>query len=249
MTTQRWKLTVEYDGSPFVGWQWQENGMSVQQALEEALFKLTGQEIRTTAAGRTDAGVHARGQVVHCDVPKNRDAKAMSEGLNFHLKPHPVAVLQAEMVPDSFSARMSAVERSYCYRIINRAAPLTFEQNRAWWVARPLKAKAMHEAAQALIGTHDFTSFRAAECQAKSPLKTLDEFKVEQDGEEIRCYVRARSFLHHQVRNMVGTLALVGAGKWSKADVATALAACNRASAGPTAPACGLYFMAVKYTD
>ena len=243
----RWKLTVEYDGGPFVGWQRQDNGLSVQEALETALFKLTGQKTLTTAAGRTDAGVHAFGQVVHCDVDDNRDMKAMTAGVNFHLKPHPVSVRAAELVPADFSARTSARERRYLYRILNRPSPPALDAGRVWWVPRPLNAALMHEAAQRLVGMHDFTSFRASECQALSPVKTLDELTVQQNGDEIEIHARARSFLHHQVRNMVGTLSLVGYGKWTADDVTTALRARNRAAAGPTAPPQGLYFMSVLY--
>lgn len=243
----RWKLTLEYDGGPFVGWQWQENGLSVQQVLEEALAKLAGEAVRATTAGRTDAGVHALGQVVHVDIAPARSAKDMRDGLNYHLKPHPVSILDAVEVDESFNARTSARERQYLYRILNRRSPPALEAGRVWHVMQQLDVAAMHDAAQALIGHHDFTSFRAAECQAKSPLRTLDELSVSRVGEEVHIFTRARSFLHHQVRNMAGTLALVGHGRWTRDDVAAALAAKNRAAAGPTAPPQALYFMKVVY--
>jgi tRNA pseudouridine38-40 synthase len=243
----RWKLTLEYDGGPFVGWQRQENGLSVQQVLEEAAAKLAGAPTHITAAGRTDAGVHALGQVVHLDVTKARSAKDMRDGLNFHLKPHPVSVIDAQEVADDFHARTSARERRYIYRILNRRSPPAIDAGRVWFVPYALDTAAMQRAAQFLVGQHDFTSFRASECQAKSPIKTLDELAVTQRGEEIEVLARARSFLHHQVRNMVGTLALVGAGKWNPLQVRQALEARDRAAAGPTAPPEGLYFLEVRY--
>ena len=243
----RYKLTLEYDGTPFVGWQRQENGLSVQQVLEEAIRRFCGETVKTTAAGRTDAGVHALGQVAHADLAKAWPGERVREALNFHLRPHPVTVLAAEAVPEEFNARMSARSRRYLYRILNRRAPPAVERGRVWHVARPLDAPAMHVAAQALVGRHDFTTFRAALCQAKSPVKTLDRLDVTQEGEEIRVTALARSFLHHQVRNMVGTLKLVGEGKWSAEDVARALAAKDRARGGPTAPPDGLYLVEVGY--
>lgn len=243
----RWKIIIEYDGAPFNGWQRQENGMSVQQALEEAAEKFCGEPTLIHAAGRTDAGVHARGQVAHFDTLKTRTAKDVRDGLNFHLKPHPVAVLEAEEVSDEFDARRSATERQYLYIINNRRAALALERGRQWHVPYALDAAAMHEAARELLGNHDFTSFRAAECQAKSPIKTLDELNVSRLGDEIHITARARSFLHHQVRNMVGTLVLVGQGKWSALDVRKALEARDRAAAGPTSPPDGLYLMKVLY--
>lgn len=243
----RWKLTLEYDGGGFVGWQRQDNGPSVQQALEEAVTRFCGETVRAHAAGRTDAGVHATGQVVHLDIAKETTGETVRDALNFHLKPAPVAVLAVEPVEDGFHARFSATGRAYLYRIVNRRAPLALERGRAWLVGAPLDAASMHEAAQALVGRHDFTSFRAALCQAASPVKTLDRLDVMRHGEEIAIVAEARSFLHHQVRNMVGTLKLVGEGKWTKADVACALAARDRAAAGPTAPPEGLYLTGVKY--
>ncbi len=243
----RYKLTLEYDGAGFVGWQRQDNGPSLQAALEAAVLGFCGEAVTVQGAGRTDAGVHALGQVAHVDLAKETDADTVRDALNFHLKPAAVAVLAAEVVDDDFHARFSALERAYRYRIVNRRARLALDRGRAWFVPQPLDAAAMHDAAQALLGSHDFTSFRARECQAKSPLKTLDVLDVTRDGEELCIEARARSFLHHQVRNMVGTLKLVGEGKWSRADVARALEARDRAAAGPTAPAEGLYLVSVGY--
>ncbi len=243
----RYKLTLEYDGRGFVGWQRQDNGPSVQAALETAVQRFCAESVCVEAAGRTDSGVHALGQVAHVDLDKATDAETLRDALNFHLKPAAVAVLSAEAVAPDFHARFSATERRYRYRIVNRRARLTLDQGRAWFVPVPLDAGAMGDAAQALAGRHDFTSFRATECQAKSPVKTLAALEVSRAGEEIRIEARARSFLHHQVRNMVGTLKLVGEGKWSRDDVARALAARDRKAAGPTAPADGLYLVAVRY--
>lgn len=243
----RYKLTLEYDGTPFVGWQWQDNGLSVQGVLEEAIVRFTGERAKVTAAGRTDAGVHALGQVVHVDLAKDWPAERVREALNFHVQPHPVSVRAAETVGAEFHARLTAKSRRYLYRILNRRAPPAIERDRVWHVARPLDAASMHVAAQALVGRHDFTTFRASLCQAKSPVKTLDRLDVTVVDEEIRVSALARSFLHHQVRNMVGTLKLVGEGKWSADDVAKALAARDRSKGGPTAPAAGLYLMEVAY--
>ena len=244
---QRWKLTLEYDGRPFVGWQRQDNGPSVQQTLEEAIERLSGETVRVHTSGRTDAGVHALGQVCHFDLEKPFTGLKLRDALNFHLKPAPVAVLLAEAVPEEFHARMTCLGRSYVYRIVNRRAPLALETGRAWHVMRPLDAEAMHEAAQILVGQHDFTSFRASLCQANSPVKTLERLAVERVGEELRVHAAARSFLHHQVRNMGGTLELVGAGKWSAGDLRRTLEARNRSAAGPTAPPDGLYFVGARY--
>ncbi|MEE8223020.1 MAG: tRNA pseudouridine(38-40) synthase TruA [Alphaproteobacteria bacterium] len=243
----RWRITVEYDGGPFVGWQRQDNGPSVQEALEQAITGFCGEEVQVTGAGRTDSGVHALAQVAHFDLAREAGADTVRDAINFHLKPRPVAVLDALPAPPDFHARFSAIERAYRYRIVNRRVPLTFEAGRAWQVAVPLDADAMGEAAEALVGRHDFTSFRAAQCQADSPVKTLDEITVARDADLITFDVRARSFLHNQVRIMVGTLRRVGEGKWSKDDVARALGAHDRAAAGPTAPPCGLYLAAVRY--
>ncbi len=243
----RYKLVLEYDGGPFVGWQRQDNGPSVQAALEEAVAAFCGERVTAHAAGRTDAGVHALGQVAHVDIAKATDADTVRDALNFHLKPAPVAVIAAEAASDDFHARFSATGRRYLYRIVNRRAPLALERGRAWFVPAQLDAAAMHDAAQVLVGRHDFTSFRAAECQAKSPVKTLDRLDVARNGDELRIEAAARSFLHHQVRNMVGTLRRVGEGKWSAADVGAALARRDRSAAGPTAPAEGLYLVGVDY--
>ncbi len=243
----RYKLIIEYDGRPFVGWQRQANGPSVQQALEEAIHGFCGETARVQGAGRTDAGVHALGQAAHVDLERDPPSDTLRDAVNHHLKPEPVAVLMAETVASDFNARTSAIGRSYRYRIVNRRAPLALDAGRAWHVIRPLDAAAMHAAAQELVGHHDFTSFRASECQAKSPVKTLDRLEVRRLGEEIEVVAEARSFLHHQVRNMVGTLRLVGEGKWGAADVASALADRDRSAAGPTAPAEGLYLVSVTY--
>ena len=243
----RYKLTIEYDGTPFVGWQHQENGLAVQDVLEEALRRFCGETVAATAAGRTDAGVHALGQVVHFDLTKEWPAVRVREALNYHLQPNPVVVRASEIAADDFNARLSARRRAYLYRILNRRAPAALDAHRVWHVAKPLDTAAMHAAAQALVGRHDFTSFRASLCQAKSPVKTLDRLDVSQAGEEIHVVAEARSFLHHQVRNMVGTLKLVGEGKWTRKDVATALAARDRRRSGPTAPPDGLYLVEVRY--
>ena len=243
----RWRVTVEYDGGPFVGWQRQDNGPSVQEALEDAIKGFSGEDVQVAGAGRTDSGVHALAQVAHFDLDRESDADTVRDAINFHLKPRPVAVLDAEVVAPDFHARFSAVERAYRYRIVNRRAPLTLEAGRAWQVSVPLDADTMNEAAQVLVGNHDFTSFRAAQCQADSPVKTLDEITVARDGDLITIDVRARSFLHNQVRIIAGTLRQVGEGKWGSDDVARALAARDRAAAGPTAPPQGLYLAAVRY--
>lgn len=243
----RWKLVIEYDGGPFVGWQRQANGASVQAALEEAVFRFTQEEALVQGAGRTDSGVHAMGQVAHVDIEKVVEADTVRDAINFHLKPNPIAVLRADAVGAEFHARFSATRRSYLYRILDRRPPPAIEAGRVWHVSRRLDADAMHDAAQRLIGHHDFTSFRAKDCQADSPMRTLDRLDVRRVGDEVHITTEARSFLYHQVRNFTGTLKLVGDGKWSAEDVETALAACDRAAAGETAPAEGLYLMAVGY--
>lgn len=243
----RYKLTIEYDGRPFVGWQRQAHGLSVQQAVEEAIQCFCGEAVRITAAGRTDAGVHAIGQVAHADIARPTDPGTVRDAVNFHLKPLPVAILAAEAVDDGFDARTSAILRAYRYRIVNRRAPLALEAGQAWQVSRPLDAAAMHEAAQHLVGHHDFTSFRAAECQAKSPMRTIDRLDVVRRGEAIEIEAEARSFLHHQIRNITGTLKLVGEGKHPPGWVAEVLAARSRAAAGATAPPDGLCFLWVRY--
>jgi tRNA pseudouridine38-40 synthase len=243
----RYKLTIEYDGAPFSGWQIQADQVTVQGVLTSALEALTGEKILVQGAGRTDAGVHARGQVAHVDLAKEWETDTVRDALNAHLRPHPVAVLLAERASDDFNARTSAVKRHYLYRIINRRADLTFDLRQAWRVPRPLDAGAMHAAAQRLTGKHDFTTFRAAECQANSPVKTLDRLDVERVGEEVGIYASARSFLHHQVRSMVGSLVQVGIGAWSADDLGKALEARDRAACGQVAPPDGLYLMKVDY--
>lgn len=243
----RYRLTLEYDGGPFVGWQRQTSGPSVQAALEAALAKFAGEAPEVVAAGRTDAGVHALGQVVHFDLARVWDPRRICDALNYHLRPDPVVALAAAETQDDFHARLSAVKRSYLYRILNRRAPPALDAGRVWPVEKALDAEAMHDAAQLLVGHHDFTSFRASICQARSPVKTLDLLAVRRAGEEIHVDAVARSFLHHQVRNIVGTLVQVGLGRWTRHDVAVALAARDRRAAGPTAPPGGLYLVAVAY--
>ncbi|WP_374310321.1 tRNA pseudouridine(38-40) synthase TruA [Dongia sp.] len=243
----RFRLTIEYDGGPFVGWQRQDNGLSIQQVLEEAVFATVQEENLVYGAGRTDAGVHALGQVAHVDIAKPIEPNRLMAAINFHVKPNPIAVTACEIAADDFHARFSATGRAYLYRIVNRRAPLTLDRGHAWHVSVPLDAAAMHRAAQRLIGKHDFTSFRASLCQAQSPVKTLDRLDVMRQGEEIQVIAEARSFLHHQVRNMVGTLRLVGDGKWSADDVTAALEAQDRSASGPTAPPDGLYLTRVVY--
>jgi tRNA pseudouridine38-40 synthase len=243
----RYKLTLEYDGTPFVGWQMQANGLSVQAVVEAAVTAFCGARAPVQGAGRTDAGVHATGQVAHVDLAAAPDPDTVRDALNAQVRPHPVAVLAAERVADDFDARFSARRRHYLYRIVNRRPDLALERDRAWRVPRPLDTAAMHEAAQQLVGKHDFTTFRAADCQARSPVKTLDRLDVVREGDRVSVRAVARSFLHHQVRSMVGSLVLVGEDKWSVAQLADALAARNRAACGPVAPAAGLYLTAVDY--
>lgn len=243
----RYKLTVEYDGCGFVGWQAQNNGLGVQQVMEEAVLAFCGETVRVFAAGRTDTGVHATGQVAHIELEKAFPANKVRDALNFHMKNRGVAVLMAEDAADDFHARFSATGRAYQYRIINRRAPLTFHKGYRWWVPVPLDVDAMHNAAQVLIGLHDFTTFRATQCQANSPVKTLDRLDVVRDGEEITLHVEARSFLHHQVRNFAGTLKRVGEGKWTADDVRAKLDAKDRCAGGQTAPPDGLFLSRVDY--
>ena len=243
----RWKLTLEWDGSPFMGWQRQDHGPSVQAALERAAGAMTGETVTAHAAGRTDAGVHALGMAAHLDLIRELTPHRLREGLNALLRPDPVAVLSAEPVADDWHARFSCVGRRYLYRIANRRAPLTLERGRAWRIGPELDVEAMQEAAGVLIGRHDFTTFRSVHCQSDSPVKTLDRLEVEQAGEEVRIHAAARSFLHHQVRSMVGCLALVGQGQWRPAQMREALEARNRAALGLNAPADGLYFVKAVY--
>ena len=243
----RYKLTVEYDGGPFVGWQRQTNGPSVQQAIEEAIAAFSGEAVRLTVAGRTDAGVHALGQVAHCDLSRAWPADKLRDAINHFLQPAPVAICIVEPVAEDFDARFSAIRRHYRYRIVNRRARLALDAGHALHEPRALDAAAMHAAAQVLVGHHDFSSFRATECQAKSPVRTLDRLDVARADDAVVVTAQARSFLHHQVRNMVGTLLLVGRGKWRRDDVRAALDARDRSAAGPTAPAHGLYLVRVDY--
>lgn len=243
----RYKLTIEYDGQPFAGWQVQAEQTTVQGVLMAAVEALSGERAPIQGAGRTDAGVHARGQVAHVDLAKDWDTDTVRDALNAHLRPHPVAVLSAEKVSADFNARTSAVKRHYLYRIVNRRPDLTLDAGRAWRVPRLLDAQAMHAAAQRLVGKHDFTTFRSTECQAKSPVKTLDQLDVVRAGEEVSVMTSARSFLHNQVRSMVGSLVMVGEGKWSADDLARALEARDRTACGQVAPPDGLYLMRVDY--
>jgi tRNA pseudouridine38-40 synthase len=243
----RYKLIIEYDGRPFVGWQIQDNGPSVQGVLAAALEAFCGEQVMVHGAGRTDAGVHALGQVGHVDLTREWEDDTVRDAVNAHLRPRPVAIIEAERVDASFDARYSAVKRHYLYRIVNRRADLTFERGRAWRVAKPLDSAAMHAAAQRLVGRHDFTTFRHIECQAKSPVKTLDALHVNRTRDDIQVTASARSFLHTQVRSMVGSLVAVGEGKWSADDLAAALAARDRTACGTVAPPDGLYLAKVDY--
>lgn len=243
----RYRLIIEYDGGPFVGWQRQENGPSVQGALEDAVMALTGGEAGVLGAGRTDAGVHALAMVAHVDIEKAFDTDVVRDALNHHLRPAPIAVLSAEQASDEFHARFSCVERAYEYRIVNRRSPLTLERGRAWQIAAPLDADAMHDAAQCLVGRHDFTTFRSVQCQAETPVKTLNEITVSRIGESVLLQCAARSFLHHQVRSIVGSLVEVGRGKWRERDFKAALDAKAREACGPVAPPDGLYFVRADY--
>src|SRR4051812_25128321 len=243
----RYKLIIEYDGTSFAGWQWQDAAPTVQRTLADAITTFCGHAVKVAGAGRTDAGVHALGQVAHVDLEKEWRGDRVRDAVNAHLRPHPVAVLSAEKVDGEFDARFSAKKRHYLYRIVNRRADLALERTRAWRVPRRLDAEAMHAAAQQLVGKHDFTTFRSTECQAKSPVKTLDALDVARDGDEVQIKTSARSFLHNQVRSMAGSLVLVGDGKWSADDLASALAARDRAACAPVAPPEGLYLVRVDY--
>lgn len=243
----RWRLTVEFDGGPFMGWQRQDHGPSVQQAIEDAVTAMTGEEARLHCAGRTDAGVHGLAMTAHVDLAKEVTPFRLREGINALIRPAPVAILEAQEAPNDFHARFSCIGRRYLYRILNRRAPPTLDHGRVWHVAKPLDAAAMHEGAQHLVGHHDFTTFRSVHCQSDSPVKTLDSLTVERVGEEIHIRAAARSFLHHQVRSMVGSLAQVGLGRWTPDDVKNALEAKDRAALGLNAPPEGLYFVEAIY--
>ncbi|HEU4548910.1 MAG TPA: tRNA pseudouridine(38-40) synthase TruA [Rhizomicrobium sp.] len=243
----RYRLCIEYDGGPFVGWQRQDNGPSVQGVLEDAIQKLSARRVNVIGAGRTDAGVHALGQVAHFDLDKDYPPDKVRDALNYHLRPAPVSVLEAAAADADFHARFSATARHYLFRILNRRSPPALDRAKVWHVAVPLDADAMHAAAQHLVGNHDFTTFRAAECQARTPVKTLDRLDVFRRGEEIHIEASARSFLHHQVRSIAGTLKLVGEGKWLPRDVKSALEARDRAACGPVSPPDGLYLVKVDY--
>lgn len=243
----RYRMLIEYDGAPFRGWQRQANGRSVQAAIEDALARFTGERPVVVGSGRTDSGVHALGQVAHADLERTWRPDRLMSALNAHLRPDPVSVLRVERAADGFHARFSARHRRYVYRILNRRAPAALEAARAWHVPAPLSSEHMHEAAQALLGRNDFTSFRSSECQSNSPVKTLDLLHVRREGALIEIHAAARSFLHHQVRNIAGSLKLVGEGRRSIGWIAEALAARDRSAAGPTAPPQGLFLVAVEY--
>ena len=247
----RYRLDLEYDGSPYAGWQRQAGHHSVQAALEQAIEKFSREVVTIRGAGRTDAGVHAAGQIAHVDLERDWPADTVRDAMNAHLQMagEAVSVLAASLVPDDFDARFSAIARHYLYRIVNRRAPLALQARKAWWVPKRLDAQAMHAAAQFLVGKHDFTTFRSIQCQAKSPVKTLDRLEVTRDGDAIEVRASARSFLHNQVRSMVGSLKRVGEGGWTEADLRGALEACDRAACGPVAPPDGLYLMKVDYLD
>jgi len=243
----RYKLTIEYCGAGLVGWQRQAKGLSVQEALETAIHDFCGASVRVFGAGRTDAGVHALAQIAHVDLPCEAVPEVIRSAVNHHLRPHKVSVIAVEAVSHEFDARHSATHRHYLYRILNRRAPPALDRGRVWHVAAPLDLAAMQEGARHLVGHHDFSTFRDSLCQAKSPVKTLDALDLSAEGDEIHIAARARSFLHHQVRNMAGTLKLVGLGRWQPADVAAALAARDRRAGGPTAPAAGLTLVLIRY--
>jgi tRNA pseudouridine38-40 synthase len=243
----RFALTIEYDGRPFMGWQRQDHGPSVQAALEGAVERMTGERAAVHAAGRTDAGVHALAMRAHVELAKDVTPFRLMEGLNGLVRPDPIAVLACEAVADDWHARFSCIGRAYEYRIVSRRAPLTWEKGLAWRVPQALDAAAMHDAAQLLVGRHDFTTFRSVHCQSESPVKTLDRLDVRREGERVAVIAEARSFLHHQVRSMVGCLVLVGQGKWSADDLAAALEAKDRAALGHNAPPDGLYFTGARY--
>jgi len=243
----RWRLTIEYDGGPFMGWQRQDHGPSVQQTLEEAVQRMTGEDGQLMAAGRTDAGVHALAMSAHVDIARNLTPHRLREGLNALVRPHPISIIEAETVADDWHARFSCLGRRYRYRILNRRAPAALDRGHVWHIAVPLAVDAMRDGAAHLVGRHDFTTFRSAQCQSVSPVKTLDRLEVSKIGDEIRVEAAARSFLHHQVRSMVGCLAMVGRGQWKPADMKKALEACDRSALGFNAPPDGLYFVEAIY--
>ena len=243
----RYHLKIEYDGRPYVGWQRQKNGISVQQSIEEAVVRFSGEYAQIFVAGRTDKGVHALQQSAHVDLRKNWGGDRVRDALNGQLRNHPISILSAEIVNEEFHARFSALERAYEYRITNRRSPITFNKGLSWWVPVPLDLESMRDASEVLLGKHDFSTFRATACQANSPIRTLDQVTVTWEGSEIRIYARARSFLYHQVRNIVGSLKMVGSGKWTKDDLQKALEAKDRRAGGPTVPADGLYLTEVVY--
>jgi tRNA pseudouridine38-40 synthase len=243
----RWRLTIEYDGAPFMGWQRQDHGPSVQQTLEEALHRMTGELVTIHSAGRTDAGVHALAMSAHVEIEKSLTEPRLREGLNALVRPEPVSVLAAAHAPDDWHARFSCIGRRYLYRILNRQAPPALDRGRVWHIAVPVDADAMAAAAAILVGRHDFTTFRSAHCQAESPVKTLDRLDISREGDEIRIEAAARSFLHHQVRSMAGCLALVGRGQWTPGDMKAALDARDRSALGFNAPPQGLYFVEALY--
>jgi len=243
----RWRLTIEYDGGPFMGWQRQDHGPSVQQTLEEAVKRMTGEDAQLMAAGRTDAGVHALAMSAHVDIARSLTPHRLREGLNALVRPHPISVIEVETVADDWHARFSCVGRRYLYRVLNRRAPAALDHGRVWHIPVPLEVEAMREGAAHLVGRHDFTTFRSAQCQSDSPVKTLDRLEVSKAGAEIHVEAAARSFLHHQVRSMVGCLAMVGRGQWEPGDIKKALQARDRAALGFNAPPDGLYFVEAIY--
>ncbi|APG62458.1 tRNA pseudouridine(38-40) synthase TruA [Sphingorhabdus lutea] len=245
----RFALTIEFDGRPYMGWQHQNHGPSVQQAIEEAIEAVTQEKVRIQAAGRTDSGVHALAMRAHADIEKPLSAFRLGEAINAKLKGHPIAIISCEQVADDWHARFSCIGRAYIYHIVNRRAPLTLQSGRAWQIAHPLDSDAMHDAAQILLGLHDFTTFRSTICQSKSPIKTLDQLDVVRSGDDIKIYAGARSFLHHQVRSMVGCLAAVGSGRWTKDDLQSALEAKDRQRLAINAPPDGLYFVKAIYPE
>ena len=250
MTLKRWKITIEYDGTDYSGWQRQEDVPSIQQAIEEAITKFCQQDITIFGAGRTDSGVHACGQVAHFDLDygdRSLSGLELIKAINAHLGKQPISILHAEVVPEDFHARFSAKNKMYRYLILNRPAPPTFQNRQVWHIKKPLDADKMHEAAQILVGHHDFTTFRDSQCQAKSPVKTLDRLDVRRDGDMVIIEAEAMSFLHHQIRNFAGTLVLAGEGKWTKEDVKAALDAKDRTKGGMTAPASGLYLFRIDF--